>query len=234
MIQKMVTVRAKKNKLKELLTKRADFSYSGVGEKISPSIKRARLGYEQKGKTADTHRKNVVSVRENVREKARIHKGQLEHTREIRSAVRDKRAPRSAFDIGAKPPTKEHLRAQNKHLIKTRERLQQARNKQERITKVAKRFNMKKKNKLKELLAKRADFSYSGVGEKISPSIKRARLGYEQKGAEADKKRVNVLKERKERSKNKLTSTEKSKLFKGLPVNAFKRFQQVKDIVKNR
>jgi hypothetical protein len=72
------------------------------------------------------------------------------------------------------------------------------------------------------------------VGEKISPSIKRARLGYEQKGAEADKKRVNVLKERKERSKNKLTSTEKSKLFKGLPVNAFKRFQQVKDIVKNR
>jgi hypothetical protein len=83
-----------------------------------------------------------------------------------------------------------------------------------------------KKNKLKELLAQ--------IGERIKPSLKRDRIRYEKMGVEADKKRVNILKERKERKRNQLTGEERKKLFQGPPVNAFKRHQQVKDIIKNR
>ena len=89
-----------------------------------------------------------------------------------------------------------------------------------------------KKSKLKEILA--------GIGEKISPSIKKGRLKSEANTAATDKAIKNIVHKRKMRKRGsnpriqdaKLTSGQKSKLFKGKPVSAFERAKQVKELNK--
>lgn len=84
-----------------------------------------------------------------------------------------------------------------------------------------------KKNKLKSLLA--------GIGERLNPLIVRKRN--EEAGITADKMKAVVLRQRDKRNKknkNNLTDEEKNNLFQGPPVNAFKRHQQVIDIIKKK
>ena len=69
---------------------------------------------------------------------------------------------------------------------------------------------------------------------KINPSIKESREESQERGKDADAKRMSLLQKRRERNAGILTKKEKMKLFVGPPENVFQRMKQIKQIIEDR